>query len=178
MVKKNMIVPFEKMLKDTLAEYGSDGELKKAANSTSMAMRMAAAFVHGAREFDIDPTYSEMGELDGEIFRMADGESLMTETDDYIKAWFLMELLAKEFDIAGADKITMHVNVTDAKAQHQPRMMKELASAMANASKNETWKKCRCVALDHLDWFENVDPMYIYSLTHFNGSVRRLSTPA
>lgn len=178
MTKKSMIVPFQTMLQEALSEYASNGDLKKATKSTSMAMRMAAAFIHGARVFDIDPSYTEMGELEGDVFRMADGDSLMTETDDYIKAWFLMELLAKEFDIAGAEQITIHVNVSGEKAKNQPRMMNELIAAMANASKNDTWKKCRCVALDHLEWFKKVDPMYIYSLTHFNGSVQCLSTPA
>ena len=178
MTKKSMIVPFQTMLQEALSEYASNGDLKKAAKSTSMAMRMAAAFIHGARVFDIDPSYTEMGELDGEVFRMADGDSLMTETDDYIKAWFLMELLAREYDIPGAEQITIHVNVSGEKAKNQPRMMNELIAAMANASKNDTWKKCRCVALDHLEWFKKVDPMYIYSLTHFNGSVQCLSPPA
>lgn len=177
-INKKMAVPFQTMLRDVLNEYTANGELKKAAKSSSMAMRMVAAYVRGARVFEIDPAYPEMGELDGEVFRMSDGPSLMTETDDYIKAWFLMELLAREYDIPGAEQITIHVNVSGEKAKNQPRMMNELIAAMANASKNDTWKKCRCVALDHLEWFKKVDPMYIYSLTHFNGSVQCLSTPA
>lgn len=176
MIKKN--VPFETMLRETLLEYASNGNLKKAAKSKSMAMRMAAAFVHGARVFDIDPSYPEMGEQDGEVFCMGDGSSLMRETDDYIKAWFLMELLAREYDLPGAERIAIHVHVSGEKAKKQPRMMNELVAAMANASKNDTWKKCRGIALDHLEWFHKVDPMYIYSLTYFKGSVQCLSTPA
>lgn len=168
-------IPFETMLYEALTEYISNGDLKKAEKSSSMAMRMAAAYIHGARVFKIDPSYPVMGELDGKIFRMSDGVSLMTETDDYIKAWFLMELLSREFGIEGADRIQMHINVPNAKAETQPRMMDELVLAMDNASKTQTWKKCRCVALDHLDWFQHVDPIFIYSLTNLEGSVRRLS---
>lgn len=178
MTKKSMIVPFQTMLQEALSEYASNGDLKKAAKSTSMAMRMAAAFIHGARVFDIDPSYTEMGELEGDVFRMADGDSLMTETDDYIKAWFLMELLSREFGMEGADRIEMHINVSNEKAKAYPRLMQELVDAMSNASRTHTWKKCRCVALDHLDWFEHVDPIFIYSLTNLDGSVQRLSTPA
>lgn len=177
-INKKMAVPFQTMLKDVLSEYVANGELKKAAKSKSMAMRMVAAYVRGARVFEIDPAYPEMGELDGEVFRMCDGPSLMTETDDYIKAWFLIELLSREFGMEGAERIQMHINVASDKAQAHPRLMQELVDAMANASKTHTWKKCRCVALDHLDWFRNVDPIFIYSLTNLDGSVQRLSTPA
>ena len=102
----------------------------------------------------------------------------MTETDDYIKAWFLMKLLAREFGFADADNITLHIHVASDKAQSQPRMMDELVFAMHNPAKTDTWKKCRCVALDHLEWFDRVDPIYIYSLTNMDGAVERLCTPA
>ena len=177
-INKKMAVPFQTMLRDVLNEYTANGELKKAAKSSSMAMRMVAAYVRGARVFEIDPAYPEMGELDGEVFRMSDGPSLMTETDDYIKAWFLMELLSREFGMEGADRIEMHINVSNEKAKAYPRLMQELVDAMSNASRTHTWKKCRCVALDDLDWFEHVDPIFIYSLTNLDGSVQRLSTPA
>ena len=72
----------------------------------------------------------------------------------------------------------MHINVSNEKAKAYPRLMQELVDAMSNASRTHTWKKCRCVALDHLDWFEHVDPIFIYSLTNLDGSVQRLSTPA
>ena len=174
-IHKRTAVPFQTMLRDALAEYAADGNMKKAAKSGSMAMRMVAAYVNGARRFEIGPSYPELGELDGEVFRMSDGPSLMTETDDYIKAWFLMELLSREFDIAGAERIEMHIHVASEKAQSQPNMMQELVMAMRNASQTHTWKKCRCVALDHLSWFKKVDPIFIYSLTDLDGSVQRLS---
>ncbi len=174
-IKKRAAVPFQTMLRDALTEYAADGSLKKAEKSGSMAMRMVSAYVNGARVFEIDPSYPAMGERDGEVFRMSDGPSLMTETDDYIKAWFLMELLSREFDIEGADRIEMHIRVAHDKAQSQPNMMEELILAMHSASQTHTWKKCRCVALDHLDWFRKVDPIFIYSLTDLDGSVQRLS---
>lgn len=177
-IKREMAVPFYTMLRDVLNEYRATGELKKASKSTSMAMRMVSAFVRGARAFEVDASFPQQGEMCGDTFRMSDGSSLMTETDDYIKAWFLMRLMAREFDLEGANHITMHIHVASEKAQSQPRMMEELVFAMHNASKTHTWKKCRCVALDHLDWFENVDPIYIYSLTHMDGAVERLCTPA
>ncbi len=177
-IKRKMAVPFQTMLRDVLNEYRATGELKKASMSTSMAMRMVAAFVRGARTFEVDASFPQTGEMDGHTFRMSDGPSLMTETDDYIKAWFLMRLLAREFGFEDAERIKFHIHVASDKAKSQPRMMEELVFAMHDPAKTDTWKKCRCVALDHLSWFEHVDPNYIYSLTDMNGSVERLSTPA
>lgn len=174
-IKKRTAIPFQTLLRDALAEYAADSNMKKAEKSSSMAMRMVSAYVNGARVFEIGPSYPAIGEQDGDVFRMSDGPSLMTETDDYIKAWFLMELLSREFGIEGADRIEMHIHVAQDKAQSQPNMMQELVMAMQNASQTHTWKKCRCVALDHLNWFKNVDPIFIYSLSDLDGSVQRLS---
>lgn len=135
---------------------------------TQLAQNIAASYYTGSRFFELKTVQI----LDGEDLPvakpciLADDECYNCEwstelyvpqaQDEYIKAWFLLHVLAKEFGLGGADGFQFNMSVGyDLEGIKSPKIDTFIES-MKNAEDTECFKECRNYLLEHADRFEKL----------------------
>lgn len=144
---------------------------------TQLAQNIIAAYFAGSRFFELKTVQT----LDGEDLPvakpciLADDECYNVEwstelrvpqaMEEYIKAWYALKLLSKEYSLGSPDGFIFNMSVGYDLKGIQSEKIDNFIEGLKNAENTEIWSYCKQYALDNLDKFENVDKEYIESIS-------------
>ena len=137
---------------------------------TQMTQNIVAAYYAGSRFFELKTVQIMDGEeLAACINRpciKADDEGYNCEwsteltvpqaMEEYIKAWFLLKVIAKEFGLGDMNGFQFNVSVGYDLAGIQSPKVDTFLNSMKHAEDTEIFKNCKSYLLEHADWFEYV----------------------
>ncbi len=137
---------------------------------TQMTQNIVAAYYAGSRFFELKTVQIMDGEeLAACINRpciKADDEGYNCEwsteltvpqaMEEYIKAWFLLKAIAKEFGLGDMNGFQFNVSVGYDLAGIQSPKVDTFLNSMKHAEDTEIFKHCKAYLLEHADWFEHV----------------------
>lgn len=137
---------------------------------TQMTQNIVAAYYAGSRFFELKTVQIMDGEeLAACINRpciKADDEGYNCEwsteltvpqaMEEYIKAWFLLKVIAKEFGLGDMNGFQFNVSVGYDLAGIQSPKVDTFLNSMKHAEDTEIFKHCKAYLLEHVDWFEHV----------------------
>lgn len=141
-----------------------------AAPHTQMTQNIVAAYYAGSRFFELKTVQIMDGEeLAACINRpciKADDEGYNCEwsteltvpqaMEEYIKAWFLLKVIAREFGLGDMNGFQFNVSVGYDLAGIQSPKVDTFLNSMKHAEDTEIFKHCKAYLLEHADWFEHV----------------------
>lgn len=144
---------------------------------TQMAQNIVASYAAGARFFELKTV--EVKKNDENIIKkpsiyMKDESysieappefSIEEAMDEYVKAWILIKVLSKEWEIGNPDKFVFNMNIGYDLESIQSRRMNHFIEGMQNASNLPIWKECKTILHEQEALFENIDSDYIESIT-------------
>ena len=137
---------------------------------TQLAQNLVAAYYTGSRFFELKTVQIMDGrelaaciqkpcinaEEEGYNCEWSTELTVPQATEEYIKAWFLLKLLAKEFDLGDPDGFQFNISVGyDLEGIRSPKINTFLGT-MKNAADSEVFCSCRQYLLDHIHLFEKV----------------------
>lgn len=137
---------------------------------TQMTQNIVAAYYAGSRFFELKTVQIMDGEeLAACINRpciKADDEGYNCEwsteltvpqaMEEYIKAWFLLKVIAREFGLGDMNGFQFNVSVGYDLAGIQSPKVDTFLNSMKHAEDTEIFKQCKAYLLEHADWFEHV----------------------
>lgn len=137
---------------------------------TQMTQNIVAAYYAGSRFFELKTVQIMDGEeLAACINRpciKADDEGYNCEwsteltvpqaMEEYIKAWFLLKVIAKEFGLGDMNGFQFNVSVGYDLAGIQSPKVDTFLNSMKHAEDTEIFKHCKAYLLEDADWFEHV----------------------
>lgn len=137
---------------------------------TQMTQNIVAAYYAGSRFFELKTVQIMDGEeLAACINRpciKADDEGYNCEwsteltvpqaMEEYIKAWFLLKVIAKEFGLGDMNGFQFNVSVGYDLAGIRSPKVDTFLNSMKRAEDTEIFKNCKAYLLEHADWFEHV----------------------
>ena len=137
---------------------------------TQMTQNIVAAYYAGSRFFELKTVQIMDGEeLAACINRpciKADDEGYNCEwsteltvpqaMEEYIKAWFLLKVIAREFGLGDMNGFHFNVSVGYDLAGIQSPKVDTFLNSMKHAEDTEIFKHCKAYLLEHADWFEHV----------------------
>ena len=138
--------------------------------NTQLAQNIIASYYAGARFFELKTVQKMDGkELAACINRpciLAEDEGYNCEWStelyvpqamgEYIKAWFVLHVMAKEFGLGAADGFQFNISVGYDLAGIKEPKIDNFINCMMDAKDTEVFKECRQWLLEHLDKFENI----------------------
>lgn len=143
---------------------------------TQLAQNIIAAYAGGSRFFEL----KTVQELDGEDLHVekpcirAEDECYNVEwstelyveqaQDEYIKAWYAIKLLAKEFGLGDPDKFIFNMSAGYNLEGIKSKKIDSFINNLKDAKNTEIYKACQKFALENLDLFENVDADFVNSI--------------
>lgn len=137
---------------------------------TQLAQNIIASYYAGARFFELKTVQKMDGEeLAACINRpciLAEDECYNCEWStelyvpqamgEYIKAWFILHVMAKEFGLGDTDGFQFNISVGYDLAGIKEPKIDNFINSMKNAADTEIFKECKQWLLDHLDKFEKM----------------------
>lgn len=138
--------------------------------NTQLAQNIVASYYAGARFFELKTVQKMDGdELAACINRpciLAEDECYNCEWStelyvpqamgEYIKAWFILHVMAKEFGLGETDGFQFNISVGYDLAGIREPKIDGFIESMKNAADTEIFKECRQWLLDHADRFQKV----------------------
>lgn len=143
---------------------------------TQLANNLIAAYVAGARVFELKTVQIIDGEdlpvdkpciyVQGEAYNVEWSTELTVAqaTKEYIKAWIIIWLIAKEFDLGDPKGFQFHMSVGYDLAGLQSPKVDTFIETMKDARKSPVWADCLAVVKAHLDQFQVVDAAYVEAI--------------
>ncbi len=135
---------------------------------TQLAQNIVASYVAGSRFFEL----KTVQKLDGEDLPVnkpcikADDECYNCEWstelyvpqafDEYVKAWFACQVVAKEYGLGAMDGFQFNMSVGYDLEGIKTEKIDNFIEGMKDASQTPVFKECRQWLLDHADLFEKV----------------------
>lgn len=155
---------------------------------TQLSQNIIAAYLAGARFFELKTVQT----LDGEDLPVskpciyAPDECYNVEwsteltvplaLEEYIKAWFALKLIAKEYDLGNPDGFIFNMSVGyDLKGIQSPKI-DGFIEGLKDASSTSIWKTCTQWAKSNLHHFTQIDEAYIDRISPYVASSVTLST--
>ncbi len=145
--------------------------------NTQLAQNIIAAYLTGGRFFELKTVQV----IDGEelpvskpcILARDEGYNVEWSTEltvsealeEYIKAWFVLKLIAREFSLGSKDGFLFNMSVGyDLEGIKSPKI-NAFIEGLKNASSTTIWKECRTVLFDNLNLWTKVDKQYIEEIS-------------
>lgn len=144
---------------------------------TQLAQNIIASYYTGSRFFELKTVQI----LDGEDLPvnkpciLAEDECYNCEWstelyvpqafDEYVKAWFALKLISKEWGLGSEDGFIFNMSVGYDLAGIQSEKVDKFIEGLKNAENTPIWKECREYALSRLDQFKKVDKAYIEGIS-------------
>jgi len=146
---------------------------------TQLAQNIIAAYGAGARFFELKTVQV----MDGEELSKCVSKPCITAGDEcyncewsteltvpqayaeYVKAWWVCKLLAKELDLGAPDGFVFNMSVGYDLAGIQSEKVDRYIEGMKDASDFEVWKECLDWSLSNLGRFRKVDEAYVKSVS-------------
>lgn len=76
--------------------------------------------------------------------------------EEYIKAWFLLKVISKEFGLGSMDGFQFNISVGYDLAGIKSEKVDTFLNTMQHAQDSEIFKHCKAYLLEHVDLFEKV----------------------
>ena len=144
---------------------------------TQLAQNIIAAYVSGARFFELKTVQT----LDGEDLPVSkpcidardecynvewSTELRVSEAmEEYIKAWFALKLISKEFLMGAPDGFMFNMSVGyDLEGIMSPKI-DSFIEGLKDASQTSIWSECANWALSNLPLFSDIDEEYVRSIS-------------
>ncbi len=138
--------------------------------NTQLAQNIVAAYYTGSRFFELKTVQSMDGaELAACINKpciKADDECYNCEwstelyvpqaTEEYIKAWFLLKVISKEWGLGAADGFQFNISVGYDLAGIKSEKIDTFLNTMQNAADSKIFKYCKQYLLENVEKFEHV----------------------
>ena len=96
--------------------------------------------------------------------------------EEYIKAWFLLAFMAKEYGLGSMDGYQFNISVGYDLAGIKSEKVNTFIESMKDASQTETFKKCKEVLLAHVKEYKNVTREDIEGITPYICNSATIST--
>ena len=146
---------------------------------TQLAQNIAAAYYTGSRFFELKTVQvmdgAELSACVNKPCIKADDECYNCEwstelyvpqaLEEYIKAWFLCKVMAKEFGLGSMDGFQFNISVGYDLAGIQSEKIDNFLNTMKQAQDSDIFKSCKSYLLEHTDLFENVTAEDIESIS-------------
>ena len=137
---------------------------------TQMTQNIVAAYYAGSRFFELKTVQIMDGEelaacinrpcikVDDEGYNCEWSTELTVPQamEEYIKAWFLLKVIAREFGLGDMNGFQFNVSVGYDLAGIQSPKVDTFLNSMKHAEDTEIFKHCKAYLLEHVDWFEHV----------------------
>lgn len=135
---------------------------------TQLAQNIMAAYYAGSRFFELKTVQVIDGEdlpvskpcikADDECYNVEWSTELYVPQafDEYVKAWFACQVMAREFGLGAMDGFQFNMSVGYDLAGIQTEKVNSFIEGMKDASETEVFKTCRTWLLDNLDRFTNL----------------------
>ena len=137
---------------------------------TQMTQNIVAAYYAGSRFFELKTVQIMDGEElaacinrpcikaddEGYKFEWSTELTVPQAMEEYIKAWFLLKVIAKEFGLGDMNGFQFNVSVGYDLAGIQSPKVDTFLNSMKHAEDTEIFKHCKAYLLEHADWFEHV----------------------
>ncbi|MDO5116098.1 MAG: putative selenate reductase subunit YgfK [Synergistaceae bacterium] len=144
---------------------------------TQLAQNIMAAYFAGARFFELKTVQILDGEdlpvskpcIDArdECYNVEWSTELRVRQamEEYIKAWYALKLLSKEFALGAPDGFIFNMSVGyDFEGIKSPKI-DSFIEGLKDASSTEIWRECESWALDNLSSFQKADETYIRGIS-------------
>ena len=144
---------------------------------TQLTQNIVAAYVAGSRFFELKTVQKLDGEdlpvskpcikADDECYNVEWSTELIIPDafNEYVKAWFALKVLAKEFGFGCPDGFVFNMSVGyDLEGIKTPKIDKFI-EGMKNAESTEIFNECKQVLKEMLPQFKNVDSDFIDSIS-------------
>jgi putative selenate reductase len=145
--------------------------------NTQLAQNIIAAYVAGGRFFELKTVQV----IDGEdlpvskpcILARDEGYNVEWSTEltvsdalnEYIKAWFALNLLSKEFALGSTDGFIFNMSVGyDLEGIKSPKI-NEFIDGLKDSSRTRIWKECKDFLLHNLSLWKGIDKEYIEEIS-------------
>ena len=144
---------------------------------TQLAQNLVAGYVAGGRFFELKTVQI----LDGEdlpvskpcILAEDEGYNVEWSTelyvpqamDEYIKGWYALKLLSREFGFGDPDGFVYNMSVGYDLAGIKTQKIDSFIEGLKNAENTEQWKTCKAWAVENLPRFRHADREYIDSIS-------------
>ncbi len=146
--------------------------------NTQLAQNIIASYVAGSRFFELKTVQI----MDGAELSACVAKPCITAGDEcyncewstelyvpqayaeYVKAWVVCKILAKEFGLGDPDAFVFNMSVGYDLDGIKSEKIDKFINEMMEAKDNEVFQECIQWALDNVDRFENVDGEYIRSI--------------
>ena len=146
---------------------------------TQLAQNIAAAYYTGSRFFELKTVQimdgAELSACVNKPCIKADDECYNCEwstelyvpqaMEEYIKAWFLCKVMAKEFGLGSMEGFQFNISVGYDLAGIKSEKIDHFLNTMRQAEDSDIFQKCRAYLLEHTDLFENVTREDIESIS-------------
>lgn len=144
---------------------------------SQLAQNIAAAYYAGSRFFELKTVQILDGEdlpvskpcirADDECYNVEWSTELYVPQafDEYVKAWFLCQVMAKEFGLGAMDGFQFNMSVGYDLAGIQTEKIDRYIEGMKDASDTAVFKECREWLLNHLDRFERLTKEDVLGIT-------------
>ena len=146
---------------------------------TQLAQNIVAAYYTGSRFFELKTVQimdgAELSACVNKPCIKADDECYNCEwstelyvpqaMEEYIKAWFLCKIMAKEFGLGSMDGFQFNISVGYDLAGIQSEKIDNFLNTMKQAQDSDIFKSCKSYLLEHTDLFENVTAEDIESIS-------------
>lgn len=138
--------------------------------NSQLAQNIAAAYYAGSRFFELKTVQimdgAELAACVNKPCIKADDECYNCEwstelyvpqaQEEYIKAWFLLAFMAREYGLGSMDGYQFNISVGYDLAGIKSKKIDTFIESMKDASATETFRECRQYLLDHVSEFQNV----------------------
>lgn len=143
---------------------------------TQLAQNIVAAYVGGARFLELKTTQIMFGEELGiprpciysndEAYNVEWSSEYRCDkaADEYIKAWFALKLISKEYGFGDPCGFIFIMSVGYNLAGIQSALVDSYMDSLRKAKSTPIWKECEEWAMANLHRFTNVDKTYIESI--------------
>lgn len=135
---------------------------------TQLAQNIAAAYYAGSRFFELKTVQILDGEdlpvskpcikADDECYNVEWSTELYVPQafDEYVKAWFICQVMAKEFSLGAMDGFQFNMSVGYDLAGIQTEKIDRFIEGMKDASGTSIFQECRQWLLDHISCFQKL----------------------
>ena len=158
---------------ETLTIFGRDLETPigpAAGPNSQLAQNIAASYYAGSRFFELKTVQimdgDELAACVNKPCIKADDEAYNCEwstelyvpqaQDEYIKAWFLLSFMAKEYGLGSMDGFQFNISVGYDLEGIKSEKVNTFIESMKNAADTETFKVCKQYLLDHVSEYKHV----------------------
>ena len=146
---------------------------------TQLAQNIVAAYYTGSRFFELKTVQimdgAELSACVNKPCIKADDECYNCEwstelyvseaMEEYIKAWFLCKVIAKEFGLGSMDGFQFNISVGYDLAGIQSEKIDRFLNTMKQAQDSEIFRSCKAYLLEHADLFSKVTKEDIESIS-------------